>query len=268
LKISKNKLLLRFAEMVDDSEKWNIELKRLLFLKLCTIVVFFAQNSKIYAREDDDKINLSLDVASGFVWRGLVINTLPVLQPSFSFSPGKFSMGAWASTPLVSGSDQPQELDLFANYRLLPFLSINITDYYIYNANSSNSYFNYHKNETCHALDLQLIYSGCDRFPIKAMISTIIAGNDPNSRGNNNYSTYIELGYENSLKGVDWEVFAGMVPMSSSFYAIDGAHVINLGLGLAKKIPVTESYSLPLSMTFTINPAAKSVFLSAIMTLF
>jgi len=107
------------------------------------------------------------------------------------------------------------------------------------------------------------------------MISTIIAGDDLKNEWNsdgkrkNNFSTYIELGYGNTCKGIDWEIFAGMVPMASeNFYGITGASVINLGLGLSKSFEITPTYSLPLSIKFTVNPTMETVFLSAAITLF
>ena len=238
------------------------------FLICCIGLAFFVNNSYTYAQENDNKVSLSVDMASGFVWRGLLFNSLPVVQPSITFSSGKISLGAWASTPLVSRDDQPQEVDIFVNYQIMPFLLLNITDYYVYHSNLSNSYFNYKKEETCHTLDLQLIYTGSEYFPVKAMISTFIAGNDLNAKGKNNYSSYIELGYENTLKGINWEVFTGMVPMASSFYDINCINIINLGLGVSKSFQITPAYSLPLSIKFTINPASESIYLTATIALF
>jgi len=241
-----------------------LSMKRLFFF-MCIGIVIFATDSKTYAQ---DKLNLSLDVASGFVWRGLAINTLPVVQPSFTFSPGKFSIGVWGSTTFVSDWDQPQEVDVFISYNFTPSFSINVVDYYVYNSNSfsfnKQSYFNYKKEETGHVFDLQLVYDGV----IKAMVSTIIAGDDLNDNDNNNYSTYFELGYGNTSYGVDWEVFAGAVPMTSSFYGISKGGIINFGLGLSKSFEITPTYSLPLSVKFSVNPATESVWLVAAITLF
>jgi hypothetical protein len=231
-------------------------------------MVFITNYNNTYAQENNEKLSVSIDVASGYVWRGLLLNSLPVLQPSIVFSLSKFSIGTWASTPFFSKDDQLQEIDLFVNYRILPFLSLNITDYYAYNSNLSNSYFNYDKEVTCHALDLQLIYTGNESFPLKAIVSTIIAGNDLNAKRKNNYSTYIELGYGNTCKQVDWEVFAGMVPMSSSFYDVNCINIINLGLGVSKSFQISPTYSLPLSIKFTVNPALESICLTAAITLF
>jgi len=248
-------------------------MKKLLLI--CMGIAMLANFSGIYGQENTDKMSLSVDVASSFVWRGLALNSSPVVQPSFTFTPGKLSIGAWASIPFTP--DEYQEVDLFINYHFTPSLSLCLTDYFGYDywGWGTPSYFNYKKEETCHAFDLQLIYDGSGAFPIKTMISTIIAGDDLKWTGNdwdgkwkNNFSTYIEFGYGNTYKDVDWEVFAGMVPMASDFYNVTGADVINMGLGLSKRFEITPTYSLPLSVKLMVNPSMKIVFLTAAITLF
>ena len=244
-----------------------------LFLMICAGIVMLVNVSRIYGQDDTEKINLSVDVASGFVWRGLTLNSSPVVQPSFTLTPGKFSIGAWASIPFTSG--EYQEVDIFINYQFTPSLSLSLTDYFGYEYwgwDAPPSYFNFKREETTHALDLQLAYDGSGGFPIKAMVSTIIAGNDlkeSNSKIKNNFSTYVELGYGNTCKSVDWEIFAGMVTMASeNFYGVTGASMMNLGLGVSKSFDITPTYSLPLSVKFVVNPTMETAVLTAAITLF
>ena len=223
------------------------------------------------AQEDSgEKLNISVDVASGFVWRGQALNMSPVVQPCITFTQGKFTVGTWASTPFTPG--EFQEFDFFASYQILPSLSIGIMDYYGFVDGfwGMPRYFDY---KNAHSLDLQLIYSGSDRFPLNAMLSTIIYGNDwkldKNGNTKNNFSTYFELGYGNTTKGgFDWEVFAGFVPMASDYYEIPGANFVNIGFGVAKNFEITPTYSLPLSIKFSMNPFSESVFLVASISLF
>ena len=241
-----------------------------LFLVICAGLATFAiTGGNAFGQEErnesDEKLSISVDVASGFVWRGLALNTSPVIQPSVTFTSGKFSIGTWASTPF--SSFDYQELDIFASFQLTPFLSIGITDYYD-NSWGAASYFEYDKKDTGHAFDFQLMYDGNGGFPLKAMVSTIFAGSDLNSKGKNNFSTYFELGYGSTCRKVDWEVALGAVPMSSGFYEIEEAKIVNLRFGVSKSFEITPTYSLPLSLNFTINPAAKIAFLTAAVNLF
>jgi len=245
------------------------------FLMIGAGMVMLANITCIYGQENSGKVNLSVDVATGFVWRGLSLNPAPVVQPSFTLAPGKLSIGAWASVPFTP--DEYQEVDIFINYQFTPSLSLCLTDYFGYDWGwNPPSYFNYKREETFHVFDLQLIYDGSGGFPVKTMISTIIAGDDlerdewnEDGKRKQRFSTYFELGYGNTTsKGVDWELFAGFVPMASDFYNVSGADVINLGLGLSKSFEITSTYSLPLSVKFMVNPSQKNVFLTAAITLF
>ena len=239
-------------------------MKRLfLVFYLCTTI--FAA----YGQEISEKVNLSLEVANNFVWRGFANNTMPVMQSSVTFSPtGKLLFGTWASTPLSTDlGEQPILLDVFFEVQLLPALSLFVTSYYVYGTGWTESYFNLKKEETGHAFDAQLKI-GTDDFPLRAMISTIFAGADLNEKGKNNYSTYIELGYGKSGKHIDWEIFAGAVPMKSGFYGLTGADVVNLGFKVTKSFEITPTWSLPVSMKFTVNPARRAAFLTAAVALF
>ena len=236
------------------------------FLVFCLCTTIFAGT---YGQENSEKINLSIDMASNFVWRGLANNTTPVVQPSVTFFPeSRFSLGLWASTPFSTDwGDQPSEVDIFLNLQIIQGLTLNVMDYFVYGSGWSDSYFNLKREETGHVFDAQLIFAS-DNCPAKAMVSTIFAGNDLNDKGKNNFSTYIELGYGKSGKHVDWEVFVGAVPMKSGFYGLEGADVINLGFNVTKSFEITPTYSLPVSMKFTVNPAHKAAFLTAAVTLF
>ena len=239
---------------------------KLSFLVFCLCTTILAG---AYGQEKPEKVNLSMDVANNFVWRGLAINTTPVVQPTVTFLPeSRFSFGLWASTPFSTDfGEQPTEVDIFFIIQISKFLTLNVTDYFVYEYDWPVSYFNLKREETGHAFDAQLIFASGD-FPLKATVSTIFAGADLNDKGKNNFSTYIELGYGKSGKHVDWEIFAGAVPMKSGFYGLESADVVNLGFNVTKSFQINPTYSLPVSMKFTVNPAHKAAFLTAAVTLF
>ena len=241
-----------------------------VFLMICISLAVLAAGNSLSAQSaqdasdgNDEKLSLSVEVASGFVWRGISLNSTPVVQPAITFSPGNFSIGAWASTPFTPY--EYQEFDIFAEYQISSSLSVGLVSYFDY----SSSYFDFKKTRTGHAFDLMLMYGGSDNFPLRAMVSTIIAGADLNDKGKSNFSTYLELGYGNTTqKGMEWEVFTGFVPMKSGFYGLDGANVINLGFGVTKSFDITPTYSLPLSLRLSVNPAYESIFFVASIALF
>ena len=236
-----------------------------IFLMICVGLIALTLNAQ---EENGKKLDLSVDVASGFLYRGLVLNSTPVFQPTVTFTSGNFLLGAWASTAFADVGEF-RGLDIFAVYQLLPTFSVGLTNYFPHGWGDI-SYFNYKKEETGHAYDLQLMYEGLGGF--KALGSVIIGGDDlmwKDGELKRNFSTYLELGYGGTTaSGLDWELFAGVVMMKSGFYAIDGAGFTNIGAGVTKSFEITPTYSLPLSMKFSINPAYESVFLTASVALF
>ena len=47
---------------------------------------------------------------------------------------------------------------------------------------------------------------------------------------------------------------AGMVAGKSDFYGTSGTTFVNLGVSAAKDLVITESFSLPLSVSYILNP--------------
>ena len=236
-----------------------------LFLVFCFCTAIFAGAR---GQEKSEKINLSMDVASNFIWRGLAVNTTPVMQSTVAFLPeSRFSFGVWASAPFsADGGAQPCGMNLFFNVQLSRFLTLNVTDYFVYGSGSAD-YFNLKKDETGHFFDVKLIFDSED-FPLKAMVTPIFAGSDLNDKGKNNFSTYIELAYKKSGKHVNWGIFTGAVPMASDMYGIDGANVVNVGFNVSKSFQINPNWSMPLWMKFSVNPAGRTAYLTAGISLF
>ena len=251
-------------------------MKRIIFI-VCLGLAALTLN----AQENDNgrNLNLSVDVASGFVWRGITLNTSPVFQPSATFTSGNFMAGIWTSSPFfIRGEgDCFRGLDMFAFYQITPSFSIGIINYFPHDERlywGDTSYFNYRREETGHAFDLVATFQSAGGF--RAMASTIFAGWDPNptelltnDEWRRNFSTYLELGYGSTTRsGLSWEVFAGGVLMESMFYGVDGAAIINLGAGASRTFEISPTFSVPLSLRLSINPANESMHLTASIALF
>ena len=67
-------------------------------------------------------------------------------------------------------------------------------------------------------------------------------------------SVYIEASYPFSVQDVDLGVSMGIVPQKSDFYATNNFGVTVLGLSATKEIPITESFGLPVSVMYIVNP--------------
>jgi len=200
------------------------------------------------------------DIVSGYVWRGVdqAGGTTPNIQPYATFTAGKFTVGSWASS---SFTGTLKEVDLYATYALSSAFAITITDYN-YNFGVNPDYFDYTKT-TGHVGELTLAYTGG---PFSASINTMLLGADKkvDNADKQAYSTYLEAGYQ--IKP-EVKVFVGGVLGASSNYLTTGANFTNIGIKISKSIAITDKFSLPVYGIVGANPAAKSTFFVAGITL-
>jgi uncharacterized protein (TIGR02001 family) len=183
----------------------------------------------------------SADVVSSYVWRGTFQSGVAV-QPTFDFTTGGFSIGAWGSTALseLSGSLM-QEADLYAKYTFGFGLSAGLTDYYY----SGNPYF----TGASHVLEANLGYS---------LGNLSLSGN---YLLNANNDLYFEAGYA-------FDKVSVFVGAGNEVYSTDGKFaLLNIGASTTKEIKITDTFSIPLKATAILNPKTEQFFLVAGITL-
>lgn len=209
-----------------------------------------------FAQSDTTKqnpFNAKVDIVSSFVWRGMDVNMAPNIQPCLTYEKGIFTAGAWGSTA-VNGDYN--ELDLFVTFTKNLFYAT-ITDYYIAPTIGSWNFFDYSKNNTFHAIEGTLGYSGTDKFPLSLNASVFFYGADLKPNGNPYYSTYIEAKY--SFKRID--LFCGITP-SKGFYH-DEFGVVNAGIAYNHGIKINKTFEIPLTLSLVTNPAKQKAILVA-----
>ncbi len=97
--------------------------------RLTQVIVAFSWLSLVFwtpSSAERIEINTSLDFCTDYVWRGLVINDEPVLQPSFTATQtigriGSFSFNIWGNldiTDYYGTYNEFSEIDLTASYSL------------------------------------------------------------------------------------------------------------------------------------------------------
>ena len=268
--------------------------KLLIFILLFTLC--FLSNNKIHAQnKDTSKINISTDVVSRYIWRGMDYGNAPSIQPTLSYIKGGFEIGTWGA---FATNGNYNEIDPYAKYTIKN-VSIALTDYFIpclantsrhdlcpYN---SNNFFDYKDNNTftmdsvtnmfsgqttCHTLEASVQYKGSDKFPFSILVATYIYGNDKKIKDTvfydaakskikqvdlkNQFSTYIELGYTVKCKNKSFDIFLGFTPMKGAYG--NGMGVVNLGLTGYRTIKITNDFSLPLKASVITNPQASKIF--------
>ena len=261
----------------------------------CFVLPVQAQEEKIPEKAVADNsdggasINFGADLVSRYVWRGIDLGNSPAIQPNLSFSWKGFEIGAWGSyafashqtrvnDTLVADAGTYAETDLYLSYSYKWF-TLMVFDYFTVNGldpNNGNRYFDFNKATTGHAFEGSLSFEGPEKFPLQATIGTLFYGADKGKDlmghygegTDNNYSTYIELGWKFQLKFLKTELkpFFGGIPYGSSWYG-PYAGITNLGVTARKDIPFTAQYSLPVRVSIISNPQAQSVFFTFGITL-
>ncbi|MHC1708564.1 MAG: hypothetical protein AB9842_13725 [Bacteroidales bacterium] len=231
----------------------------LIFVMACYASPAMAQE----AESEKYTLDVNADLVSSYLWRGVVSDMKPNIQPTVAFSTGNFEAGIWGSSNF---DNTYREVDYWLSYSYKNF-TLTFNDYCWSPYLEKGKYFNWNQASTNHYLELQLDWEGPEKFPIKCTAATFVYGLDKKFEDNdtmkggdlkNNYSTYLELGYPFIINHTELSVFAGGTP-GEGFYA-DKAAVINVGVSAKKQLPITEKYSLPLTGTLIVNPKEDQVY--------
>lgn len=176
---------------------------------IAALAVNFMGVDKVQAQE----FKIQGDLVSPYVWRGFY-QTGVSFQPTLGFGIGGFSLTAWGSTDFdgTSSSDgeAAKEIDLTAAYTFGDSgLTLSVASLW-WAGQGSNKYFNFKSHETAHHFEAGLAYTlPLEKFPLSIAWYTMFAGADKNEKGEQNYSSYVELNYPFSIKSVDLNATCG-----------------------------------------------------------
>ena len=138
--------------------------------------------------------------------------------------------------------------------------AILLTDFYYPKAGIKIGNFNNYDDEDgggAHTLEAGLNLNGPESFPIE--LSGYI--NIYNDKGNN---IYIQAGYPLIIDEYELDFFVGAAAGSKDnpdYYGTKDFNVINLGFNASKQIKITEDFSLPVSVSYILNPQAEISYL-------
>ena len=210
------------------------------------------------------------DLVSSYVWRGIYQGGAASFQPTLGFSVGNFSLTAWGSTSL---SESNKEIDLTAAYKFGeagPTLSVASLWWNgqadVANGELTNDYFHFKSGDTGHHFEAGLAYTlPVEKFPLSIAWYTMFAGADRKmtDKGEEKqaYSSYVELNYPFSVKGVDLNATCGVVPYETPQYNVNGFAVTNLALKATKAINFNDKFSLPIFVQAIWNPRLEDAHL-------
>lgn len=263
--------------------------KHLLIYFTLFFQFIYAQETELPVVEKDStsqkgKFEILIDISNRYIWRGQSWGgNYAVVQPTIKYHfADNFHVGAWATTNFKNeyfyddGSYYKgyKELDIFLNYDVTSYLSVQLWDYYWPTVQKvegiDNNYFNYSKNGV-KTVDFSLLFDFSENWlPVNATISTLVAGNDfrYDENGENpkqNFTTYIELGYKfedifpknKIFKKIDLVFNAGMVLNNQAGYYTAGNYnkpsIVNMSVKLTKELELTKKIALPVFVNFIHN---------------
>ena len=231
-------------------------MKKLTLSILILIAALSIKAQEVATTQNKINLNFKVDMVSRYLWRGLLLDNNPCIQPDLSLSVGGFTFGSWAS---YGYNSKFPEIDFYLIYEFGP-LSLTVFDYYNEDETdlSSIKYFTWDRKLTGHALEGTIAWNGTENFPLRALAATFFYGNDRDADGNQYYSTYFEIGYPFNLSDYSLEFFLGATPAKGLYN--NSANIVNVGFSASKDIKLTENFTLPIQGSFVVNPAQENVF--------
>jgi hypothetical protein len=215
--------------------------------------------------QDKIAVNTGVDLYSRYVWRGLDIAGTPSIQPTLAITYGGFELGTWGAYTLSNEASESDEIDFWLGYTIEAESGVAVaavvTDYYFPNAGVD--FFNFNNYDAfiedtipdpgAHTLELGLAFTGPTSFPVT------LSGymNVHNDAGNN---TYFQIDYPLTIDNTELSLFcgaAGGATDNPDYYGTDEFALINVGVAASREIVVSETLSLPLTVSFIVNPQAE-----------
>ena len=211
-------------------------------LKAFIVVLLLAGLSTASAQS----FQLGADFISRYVWRGVDFGESFSVQPALEFSAGAFSIGSWASYSIAADGSSANEHDLYFSFELGP-VTLGMTDYYFPGPGSVNFFDFSNGGNGAHFFEINASTGGTEKFPV-SLSANVFVHNEPD------HSVYLEASYPFMVEDVDLNLTLGLVPQESDFYGTGQFGVTVLGLAVSKKIPITDRFALPVSVSYVLNP--------------
>lgn len=210
----------------------NVVMKNFFFLVVLVIGIL----------EVKAQFNVGADLVSRYIFRGVDYGNSAAIQPTVSYTAGKFTVGAWGSYGL-SGEEPFREADLYMSYAFDFGLTLGLTDYYY----PGTKWGEFDNEVSSHAFEANIGYGIAGL----SLSGNYIINNSINGAGAKDGTIYFEAGY--TFK--QFEIFVG---------AGDGWHssssnfeVVNVGIGTSKDVKVTGTFSIPIFGKAIYNPNAE-----------
>lgn len=234
------------------------------YIKICLVFLFVS-----FSFGQDLSFSFSSDIVTRYIWRGnefgkydFDFKSTPHIQPTAALtlttaSELSISLGLWGS---YGFNGNYSETDLYLNF-LMPTnigdLSLTFNDYFYPYYGISFTNFD-GDGLGGHTLELNFSFQFKEKFPLKFMISKNIHNDIKDDN-----SLYFELGYPIQISDVNIDLFAGVAQGKSIWHNVDvdKFSIVNTGFTAKKSLKISETFSLPISLSWVYNPHKKITYL-------
>ena len=190
------------------------------------------------------QVTLGGELYSRYVWRGADYGNSASFQPAFDFTSGPISVGAWAAYSLTADGAAADESDLYATVALGP-ASITITDYYFPMTDGDGGMFFNFDDGGAHYIEAAV---SAEVGPASILLTSFIHNDD---------TLYGEVGFPVG----DLSFFVGASLNDGGMYGTTEAGLVSVGFSGGKEIPISSEFSLPIGVTYVLNPTAEKTWL-------
>ena len=190
--------------------------------------------------------SIGADIVSRYVWRGIDFGESMSVQPALTVGIAGFEFGAWGSYSISASGSSANENDLWASFTYEfssgASVSVGVTDYYFPGPGAEGF-----TEGDAHTQELSVSLSGPESFPV-SIFAGILTDDDN--------SLYVEAGMSlGTIEGVELGAHAGMVTGESEFYGTGDDGQINFGVAASKALQITDSFALPVTVSYIVNSA-------------
>ena len=218
------------------------------------------------------EFSVGADFMSRYVWRGFDFGESFSVQPTLEFTQDAFTVGTWASYSISADGSGANEHDLYVSIAAGP-VSFGITDYYfpsgVVGFNGDGS-FGVGADEApffdieSHVFEpFVSVESGGLSLYGAFLLNSEFSGDfgDGSRDGDTDFAPYVEVGYGFEVAGTELALAAGGILTESAFYGNTSPALSNLSISAAKAIPITDTFSIPVGVSYIINPYSERTFL-------
>ena len=235
---------------------------------LALLVASLVYPSTLRAQE----FGVGADFMSRYVWRGFDFGESFSIQPTLEFTQDAFTIGTWASYSISADGSGANEHDLYISIAAGP-VSFGITDYYFpsgtigfdgggsFGVGAGDAPFFDVDSHTFEPF-VSVESGGFSLYGAFLLNSEFGTDFEDGSRdGDADYGPYVQAGYGFEVAGTELGLAAGGILTESAFYGNTSAALSNLSISAAKAVPITDSFAIPVGVSYIINPYTERTFL-------